>query len=612
MNVLEHLFAVIPMLGILIFVHELGHFLVAKACGVRVLKFSIGFGAPIGFGDHRMRWERNGTEYVVGWIPLGGFVRMLGESFPGDEEIGPPVPEDARPDEYLEAKPVWQKLSIVFAGPAMNLILPVICLMGILWVGLPRPDAVIGMVEPDSPAAEAGLLPGDRVLSIDGEPVRWWDEVITGIRESDSGETLRIAVERGVASPGFDADEDFLEAAKTERREIELDAGSHTMLDRFGSVTESGWVGIGHQRLSALLGVPNETSLAAAAGLRSGDLVVAVGETPVESWDELRAALRAASPGSEGGPRSQTNPEGLRTLPWTVERHSEKVFGALPGGLDEKGPKPEPQQTLRIDVAAGVSLEALGLVPAPILVHVVTPGKPADRAGLARGDLILSVDGKPVGSFGSFASLIQTSGGRELELTYSRAGSVSKTRLRAEETVVPGPYDIEGMEQKVYRVGIGNALSSLPGARAVDQVRNPIVALPRAATMSWQMTKDFLEGLGKLFTGEVGTDQLSGPIGIARIARKSLDRGWLDYLTMMMLISINLGILNLLPIPILDGGQALIYSIEGIKRSPVSLRTREFAAQLGFGVLVLLMGRAFWNDLTPFWSQFVRWLGENR
>ncbi len=122
------------------------------------------------------------------------------------------------------------------------------------------------------------------------------------------------------------------------------------------------------------------------------------------------------------------------------------------------------------------------------------------------------------------------------------------------------------------------------------------------------MTTDYLEGLGKLFTGEVGTDKLAGPIGIARIARKSLDQGWLDYLSMMMVISINLGFLNLLPIPILDGGQAVLYAIEGIKRSPLSVRTREVATSLGFALIVMLMGRAFWNDLTPFWLRFVDWL----
>jgi regulator of sigma E protease len=600
MGILEHLFAVIPMLGILILVHELGHFLVAKACGVRVLKFSIGFGSPIGFGQFRMRWERSGTEYVVGWIPLGGFVRMLGEPMPGDENFAPLIPDDAREDEFLESKPVWQKLSIVFAGPLMNLLLPILCLMGILWVGLPRPDAVIGMVEANSPAAEAGLRAGDRIVALDGEPVTWWEEVVGPIQEQPPGESLLLEVEReGV------------------RETVPVSVASHTALDRFGNVAETGWIGLGHRRLSALVGVPSESSLAAVAGLRSGDLVRQIGGTPVEDWESVELAYHAALADAEA--------RGVRTIAWQVERHSEQVFGPLPGSESTPGaptsdpqaaagpgmaPRP-PARTLELELAAAASLVELGLVPAPILVHWVQPGMPAERAGLRTNDLILAVDGEPIGSFESFASLIQTSGGRELALTYSRDGQVEHTRLRAEETVVPGPFEIEGMEQKVYRVGISNALSSLPGSVATDRVRNPIQSLPRSIEMSWRMTSDFIEGLGKLFTGEVGTDQLSGPIGIARIARKSLDRGWLEYVFMMMLISINLGILNLLPIPILDGGQALIYSIEGIKRSPVSLRTREIATQLGFALLVLLMGRAFWNDLTPFWSQFVQWLSES-
>ena len=600
MGVIDHLFAVIPMLGILIFVHEFGHFLVAKAVGVRVLKFSIGFGAPIGVGDYRLRWERSGTEYVVGWIPLGGFVRMLGEYLPGDEDQGAPLPDDIRPDEFLEAKPVWQKLAISFAGPLMNLLLPIVCLMGILWVGLPRQDAVVGMVEANSPAAEAGIRSGDRIVSIAGEPVGWWDEVIEPIREGSAGESLLVEVDR-----------------EGSRETIEVGLGSHTTLDRFGGVAQSGWIGLGHRRLSALVGVPEDTSLAAIAGLRSGDLVVAIGDVAIEDWEGIRSAY--------GDAVSAARAAGLRTVVWKVERNSDKVFGpvppeskalaaagdgpadSVPGGLSLR-PAPE---ILEFELAAEDSLEALGLMPAPILVHWVEPEMPAARAGLQTNDLILSVDGKPIGSFQSFASLVQTSGGRELSLTFSRNGRVEVTRLAAEEKIVPGLYEIEGMEQKIYRVGISNALSSLPGASSTDRVRSPLESLPRSVWMSWRMTTEFLEGLGKIFTGEVGTDQLSGPIGIARIARKSLDRGWLDYVFMMMLISINLGILNLLPIPILDGGQIVIYSIEGIKRSPVSMRTREIATQMGFALLVVLMGRAFWNDLTPFWTQFVSWLSQS-
>ena len=174
-----------------------------------------------------------------------------------------------------------------------------------------------------------------------------------------------------------------------------------------------------------------------------------------------------------------------------------------------------------------------------------------------------------------------------------------------------GLYELEGLEEKVYQIGLGAAVSTLPGAVEKQRLRNPVESVPRAVEMAWAMTTDYLEGLGKLFTGEVGTDKLTGPIGIARIARKSLDQGWLDYLSMMMVISINLGFLNLLPIPILDGGQAVLYSIEGIKRAPLSVRTKEIATSVGFALIVLLMGRAFWNDLTPFWLRFVDWLSSS-
>ena len=585
MALVDHLFAVIPMLGILILVHELGHFLVAKACGVRVLKFSIGFGAPIGIGRYRLRWERGGTEYVVGWIPLGGFVRMLGETLPGDEVEPSLVPEDARPEEFLEAKPVWQKLSIVFAGPLMNLVLPIVFLVGILWVGLPRASAVIGAVEPISPAAEAGLQVGDQIRAVDGTPVRWWDEVLEPIREGRAGSEVRLAIERG-----------------DETREIAVELDSQTALDRFGSVDEIGWIGIGHRRQPALVGVPEGSSPAARAGLRSGDRVQAVAGRAVEDWVGLVEAQREAA--------REARARGESRIAWRVERDESPLVLPDPSAAAQAS-EPEPEReipVLELSLPAEPDVSGLGLVPAAILVGRVEPGMPAERAGLQAGDLILAVEGRPIGSFERFASIVQTSGGRPIELTFSREGRVATSVLEPEEHVVPGPYEIEGMEQKRFVVGIRSALSTLPGATGTLRIRNPLESLPRAVAMSAQMTADFLVGVGKLATGEVGTDQLSGPIGIARIARESLDRGWLDYLSMMMLISINLGILNLLPIPILDGGQAVLYGIEGIKRSPVSPRAREIATQLGLVLLILLMGRAFWNDLTPFWSQLMRWL----
>lgn len=594
MAVIDTLVAVIPMLGVLIVVHELGHFLVAKACGVRVLKFSIGFGAPIGVGNLRARWERNGTEYVIGWIPLGGFVRMLGEPFPGDEEFAPPIPEDARDDEFLERKPVWQRLCVVFAGPAMNLLLPVVCLVGILWNGVDRVDAVVGMVEERSPAAVAGLRPGDRVRSIDGEPTAYFDDVLAPILERAPGERVLLEVERD-----------------GEVFSLDVPVEAQRVRDPYGAFEDVGWIGLGAERLEARLGVIDRTSAAWRAGLRSGDRVVAVAaagrERPVESFEELRVAHREAVASGAGDVRWQIErPVASATRDATAEdAATAEGDGASADGTPAEPPAPE---SLAVSVPAREDLARLGVQPATILVAQVAEERPAAQAGLRPGDLVLSVDDRPVGSFRSFVSVIQTSAGRELAIRYARDGEVATTRLRAREEVVRGRYDIEGMEERIYQIGLAPEPTWLAGATVEQRIRNPLVSVPRAFVMTWEMTERYLEGLSRVFTGDVGADKLSGPIGIARIARKSLDRSFEEYLWMMMLISINLGILNLLPIPILDGGQALIYAIEGIKRSPLSMRSREIASSVGFAVLVLLMGRAFWNDLTPFWSKFVDWL----
>lgn len=584
MEVFDTLVAVIPMLGILIVVHELGHFLVAKACGVRVLKFSIGFGAPIGFGKFRTRWEKNGTEYVIGWIPLGGFVRMLGEPMPGDEEFMEPVPEDARDDEFLERKPVWQKLAVVFAGPAMNLFLPVVCLIGILWNGVDRFDAVVGMVESGSPAAMSGLRPGDRILSVDGSAVSFFEEVIEPVSDREPGGRVLLGVDR-----------------EGERFDVEVSVAAQMIRNAYGTFEEVGWIGIGNERLEARLGLPDRESAAWQAGLRSGDRVVSVDGAEVEDWEAFREAHAEAATSGRGA--------GDATVVWQIARDAEGVDTAAPAtGELENAIDEELIETFEVVLPARRNLASIGVVPATILVAEVSADRPASIAGIRRGDLVLAVDGAAVGSFRSFVSRVQTSAGRELVLTYARDGLTQTTRLAAREEVVAGRYDIEGMEERIYQIGLAPWRTWLGGATVPQQIRNPVESIPQAFVMTWDMTGRYLEGLSRVFTGDVGADKLSGPIGIARIARKSLDRGFEEYLWMMMLISINLGILNLLPIPILDGGQALIYSIEGIKRSPLSMRSREMASSFGFAVLMLLMGRAFWNDLTPFWAKFVNWL----
>jgi regulator of sigma E protease len=559
----QFLFAFVLLLSILIFVHELGHFLVARACGVRVLKFSIGFGPPIRIGRFQLAWKRSGTEYVIAWFPLGGFVKMLGEN---PDEVDDPEAL-AHPDEALGAKNLWQKLAIVFAGPVMNLLLPVLVFLVTLGIGVQRPEAVIGSVEPGSPAARAGLVPGDRVTAVEGAPIAWWNDFDDAVRERPGAE-LPIQVARG-----------------DETHALTLAVEKRPSFDELGQAVDAGWVGAGYRRIASMLGVPSAHAPAFAAGLRSGDVVKAVGGTAVESWEELVSAYAAAgSGGSTSLQVERAHPEA-----------SAKATAATP---------PEPEK-LEVEVPALGSLDALGVVPANVVVERVEPDSPAAAAGIQPGDLILALDGAPLGSFATFAETVRASQGRPLALEIAREGEVQHVEL------APAMASVDvglGVQEPRYRVGIAARAATLPGALGLDRERNPLVALPRAVEMTVDFTGSFLRGLGMMVTGQVSRNQIAGPIGIAEIAGTAMQQGWEAYLTILVVISINLGILNLLPIPILDGGQALLFTIEALRRGPLSLRTREIVQQVGFTVLILIMGLAFWNDLSRQWLRLLDWL----
>ena len=541
-------FAFVVLLGVLIFVHELGHFLVAKAVGVRVLKFSLGFGPPVGVGRFRLHWTRGHTEYVVAWIPLGGFVKMLGET--GDEADD--ALARAHPDETLGAKKLWQKLAIVFAGPAMNLAFPVLVFVFMLAVGIQQPDAMIGSVELSSPAAAAGLQSGDRIATIDGEPVIWWEDVAKALRDRP-GESLDIVYERD-----------------GESRKALLAVGERFSQDEFGSVRKFGWAGLGHPRQRAIVAIPDASAKALAAGLRSGDLVKTVDGVEIEDWHAFETEYALA----RGNVAVQV----------------------------DRG-EPDREEIFDLTLPALGSTEALGIISATVLIASVNEDSPAQRGGLKTGDLVLSVNGESMGSFAAFSNSVKSSQGATLDLVISRDGSFLNLSVTPE--LVPLQNGLPGDQ---YLVGVLAQGTSLAGSWSRDQELNPLASIPRAVDMTVERTVVMIRGVGKLLTGEVSSKQIAGPIGIAQIAGNALAHGWETYLNVMVLISINLGVLNLLPIPILDGGQALIFSVEGIRRAPLSMRMREIIQQIGLTFLVMLMGLAFWNDLSRQWSTFVEWL----
>jgi regulator of sigma E protease len=391
------------------------------------------------------------------------------------------------------------------------------------------------------------------VLALDGEPVAFWDELEAAVRERP-GATVELTLERG-----------------GERFERELAVRQRPGVDLLGMKSDVGWLGIQHHRQAATLGILDPAAPAAHAGLRSGDRVAAVNGAPVEAWDDFAAAYAAA-------------PAGEVTL--------RIVRGAAENAAEQEAKVP----------ALG-DPRALGVIPAVVLVEQVSPGMPAEEAGIRPADLLIAVDGEPVGSFATFRETVLASGGQPIEVTLARDGETQTVKL-APRLAKATPDD----PQPQYLIGIAAVNASLPGATTLDRARNPLVAIPRAVGVTIETTGAFLVGLKRIVSGDIPRSSIGGPIEIARQSHLALQRGWESFISLLVIISINLGILNLLPIPILDGGQALIFAIEGVRRGPLPLRAREWMQQVGLFLLVGLMGFAFWNDVSKYWMSFFDWL----
>ncbi|MFQ5456848.1 MAG: RIP metalloprotease RseP [Myxococcota bacterium] len=539
----------IVMLGVLVFVHELGHFLVAKRSGVKVMKFSIGFGPRI-FG-----WTRGETEYVVSWIPLGGYVKMLGEN-PG-EEIDP-----ADKNRTLTGKPFPVKALIVFAGPGMNLVLPVLLFMMLFFAGYPDLTTEVGTVEHDSAAAEAGVKAGDRIVSIDGTPVAWWEDISDALL-AGVGREVRLGLEGPAGS-----------------REVTVVPKATEVTTILGDKEPIGAIGISPVYAPSVAAVSRLASPAAKAGLRTGDVVSRIGDTPVRRREELAPALRAA----------------FVPLPVLFKRDGDEISATLP-------PIGTREELAALDDAA--IRERAGLEDPELFIRTVEKHSPADEAGLESGDRLVAIDGESLESWKAFTSLILESEGRSLAIGVRREG--------VEQTVTVTPRlrfnrDPLSEQSKTYYVGIASLARFAPGTIGARVVRNPFASIPLSLEETWRMCGLVVGGMWKLLTGQVRLDNIGGPIQIGVVAAQAADEGLTTFIRMMAFISINLGILNLLPIPILDGGHLLFFAIEGLKRDPISVRKKELAQQVGLTMLLLLIGVAFYNDIARSWNTIVGFL----
>lgn len=553
------------LVGVLILVHELGHFAWAKVFGVKVQRFSLGLGPKL-FGI-----RRGETDYVVAAIPLGGYVRMLGEQ-PGDPVA---AADHAR---SFAAQPLWRRVLIVLAGPAMNLAFPVV-LYFLVFLGQKQlSPPVIGSVLPGLPA-DGHLEPGDRVLAIDGTEVHTFYELLRRVERS-ANTPLEFTVERR----GQRVDTTITPIETVEDRTL-------------GMTRRVGRIGVSNRAPLAVVGVVSPSSPAAASHLRTFDRIVAAGGRPIERYRDLVEVLE---------------PNRGSTLPVTYLR-TRRIQD--PDGVVELAVYEPHVTTLTPEPGPGSGVLRAGLEPSALYVAEVQPGSPEAAAGMRPGDRLLELDGVPIRLFTSYVEALQSPRGSthapggapeatgivEHELTFRRGDQVI-TRV---VSMAPERGETE-LGERYERIASG--IEPWAPTTPEPPVPNPSLltyALHESLAATWDMIELTATSVVRLVDGRLSFRSLGGLLSVLEGTGVAARGGPLDYFAFMAFVSINLGLLNLLPIPLLDGGHLLFLAFEAITRRPPSERVREIASVLGLVVMALLTVLAFRNDVERRWPELV-------
>ncbi len=435
-------------IGVLVAVHEYGHYWVARRLGVRVLRYSIGFGHRV-FG-----WtsRKTGIEYWLSALPLGGYVKML-------DEREAPVAEADKPFAFNRVHP-WRRIAIVAAGPGVNVLFAILAYWLVFMIGVP------------------GMKP--------------------------------------------------------------------------------------------IIDTPAEGSIAARAGLASGDEITGIGGRTIADWQDLRMTL------VERGLDQNTVEADVRTPGGAARRVS----------LDLQGVPAEPDQLFK-----ALGLDLYQPPATPILDRIVS-GSPAARAGLESGDRVREIDGQVIDSPGGLVDIVKAHPGETITMTIERDGQTQ--RIDVALAAVAG-------EQNDTRQGqLGAAITVDPsvfeGMRTTRQL-GPIAAIPAATARTWELTALSVRLIGRMIVGDISWRNVGGPIQIATVAGQSASVGVVAFISFLAFISINLALINLLPIPVLDGGHLLYYAIEWIRGQPLSEAVQAVGQQVGMAALLLLMTVAFYNDI---------------
>ena len=509
--------AFIFVIGILVFIHELGHFLVAKWSGVRVEKFSLGFGKKLaGF-------TKGETEYIVCMLPLGGYVKMYGEGTEG--------------------------------------------------------NFIVDSVEAGSNADKAGFKSGERIIGIDGNELTSYDNW-SRLQASLSQEPLRnyeFTVERDGKNIEIAARPEALEGSRNySEKEYPRGFSNQPIINRLLIVVAGPFmnfllpfiflpivfmIGISvpaYLEKSPEVGFVAPESPAAEAGFEKGDRILEIDGNQVSTWRDVNIQL-------------QTNPDA--ELDVLIERNgAEKTIPV----------KAEASPEGYVSIGLGEPIEAK--------IGGVVPGTPADSAELERGDKITAINGEPVKDWEHMASIIRQNAGRELQIDVERGGEVIQLNITPEALGEDGSGAI-GIEvyndEIVKKYGFFEAI---------------VKGVVEAANMIIEVIVLLFGFLYKLITGKIalGTagKSLAGPILIAKVSGSAAETGIAQLLQFTCFISINLAIINLFPIPMLDGGHVVYLMIEAIKKKPLSARSMELSQKIGLTILIFIMFLAIYNDIS--------------
>jgi regulator of sigma E protease len=533
----------VVLVGLLITVHELGHFVAARIAGVRVEKLSIGFGPAL------VSIRRRGTEYALSVIPLGGYVRLLGED-------GADVSEAERPRSFA-LRPTWQRLAIILAGPLGNLLFAVVIFTQLYARETTARSATIGSVLAGQPAADADLRGGDVVVSVDGHGVDSWDELIARVSRAP-GRELRITIVRAGAQ---------LTKVITPR--------AHRRRDPLGGEHTVGLIGIAPHFRLAQVGVLHGDNPARAAGIETFDVVTSIQGRPVQSAADLEPLIapRSGAAVLVGLLRPMPSPLGAAS----VTRLEPRTAQVIPASHLEHG---------------RAHFET-GLRPADLFVYDVESGTPASALGLVRGDLVVSLDGAQLGSFDAFAQALDERPDAEHRIRWRAADGEHEADFRLANRRQLDEYQSESTT-RVF--GARTARAILPVPSVPSHISLP-VAVARAFGRSLSAVGTLVRAVGLTLVGDLPASSFGGPLLIYQAAGVAAEHGVQHFVAMAAVVSLNLGVLNLLPVPILDGGEAALVLVEAIGRRRVSPRVRKRAAWLGLGFLGLLLLLALRNDL---------------